>query len=287
VKTFGFGARTAIDLPGEAVGIMRKAQHWTDVDFATIAFGQGVSVTAIQTITAMSAIANQGVMIKPYVVRGLVDKNGKVIKEFTPTVVGRAVSPLTAHRITSFLTGVVNDDDGTGQNARIENVAVAGKTGTSQKFDFDAGFYSSDKVRASFLGFFPAEDPQMTILVILDEPQTKKWGGQAAAPVFKTISEQILRRFNRNVGERELVAEESRKLKKISSSEMFTSQKDTDESVMPDFRGMSMREIVTIARERDLNLEIIGSGWAVNQEPIPGSPIMNQLYCKIEMSPGY
>jgi cell division protein FtsI (penicillin-binding protein 3) len=287
VKTFGFGARTAIDLPGEAVGIMRKAQHWTDVDFATIAFGQGVSVTAIQTITAMSAIANQGVMIKPYVVRGLVDKNGKVIKEFTPTVVGRAVSPLTAHRITSFLTGVVNDDDGTGQNARIENVAVAGKTGTSQKFDFDAGYYSSDKVRASFLGFFPAEDPQMTILVILDEPQTKKWGGQAAAPVFKTISEQILRRFNRNVGERELVAEERGEIKKISSSEISNGQKDTDKSVMPDFRGMSMREIVTIARERDLNLEIIGSGWAVNQEPIPGSPIMNQLYCKIVMSPGY
>ncbi|MBT8489687.1 MAG: PASTA domain-containing protein, partial [Deltaproteobacteria bacterium] len=182
---------------------------------------------------------------------------------------------------------VVNDDDGTGKNARIENVAVAGKTGTSQKFDFDAGAYSSDKVRVSFLGFFPAENPQMTILVMLDEPQRKKWGGQAAAPVFKIISEQILRRFNRNMGERELVAEESREFKKISSSGMSDCRKDTDESVMPDFRGMSMREIVKIARERDLNLEIIGSGWAVNQEPIPGSPIMDQLYCKIVMSPGY
>jgi cell division protein FtsI (penicillin-binding protein 3) len=288
MRKFGFATRTAIDLPGEATGIVRNPQQWTDVDFATIAFGQGLSVTAIQMITAMSAIANQGVVIKPSIVRGLVDKNGKVIEEFTPIVVGKAISPLTAHRITSFLMGVVNDDDGTGQKARIENVSVAGKTGTSQKFDFDAGYYSSDKVRASFLGFFPAEDPQMTILVILDEPQTKQWGGQAAAPVFKNISEQILRRFNRNVGERELFAEEdTREFKKISSAEILNDRESTDETVMPDFRGMSMREIIAIARERDLNLEIIGSGWAVSQKPVPGSPIMNKLYCKIMMSPGY
>ena len=286
MRKFGFGSRTGINLPGEASGILRQPQNWTDVDFATMAFGQGVSVTAIQMITAMSAIANQGVLMKPYVVRGLVDKKGRVIEEFSPTVVEKVISPLTAQRVTSFLTDVVGDEDGTGKNARIVNVSVAGKTGTSQKFDFNAGRYSADKVRASFIGFFPAENPQMTILVVLDEPETKRWGGQTAAPVFRNISEQILRRFNRIIGEREFVAENINiEMKNVSVPEVIIGHTEMDESAMPDFTRMTMRDVLRIAREMDMDLRLTGSGWVVSQKPVPGSPILGQLHCSVLLSP--
>ncbi len=287
MRKFGFGSRTGINLPGEASGILRKPQYWTDVDFATMAFGQGVSVTAIQMITAMSAIANQGVLMKPYVVRGLVDKKGRVIEEFTPTVVEKVISPLTAQRVTSFLTDVVGDEGGTGKNARIVNVSVAGKTGTSQKFDFNAGRYSSDKVLASFIGFFPAENPQIIILVVLDEPETKRWGGQTAAPVFRNISEQILRRFNRSIGEREFIAENINiEMKNVFAPEVIIGHIGMDESAMPDFTGMTMRDVLRIAREMDMDLRLTGSGWVVSQKPAPGSPISGQLHCSVLLSPG-
>ncbi len=287
VRKFGFGSRTGINLPGEASGILRKPQYWTDVDFATMSFGQGVSVTAIQMITAMSAIANQGVLMKPYVVRGLVDKKGRVIKEFTPTVVGKVISPLTAQRVTSFLTDVVGDEDGTGKNARIVNVSVAGKTGTSQKFDFDAGRYSLDKVQASFIGFFPAENPQIIILVVLDEPETKRWGGQTAAPVFKNISEQILRCFGSSIGEGEFIAENiNMEMKNVSAPEVIIGHTAMDESTMPDFTGMTMRDVLRIAGEMDMDLRLTGSGWVVSQKPVPGSPISGQLHCSVLLSPG-
>jgi len=287
MRKFGFGSRTGINLPGEASGILRQPQNWTDVDFATMAFGQGVSVTAIQMITAMSAIANQGVLMKPYVVRGLVDKKGRVIEEFSPIVVEKVISPLTAQRVTSFLTDVVGDEDGTGKNARIVNVSVAGKTGTSQKFDFNAGRYSSDKVRASFIGFFPAENPQIIILVVLDEPKTKRWGGQTAAPVFRNISEQILRRFSRSIGEREFVAEKINiEMKNVSAPEVIIGHTEMDESTMPDFTGMAMRDVLRIAGEMDMNLRLTGSGWVVSQKPAPGSPISDQLHCSVLLSPG-
>jgi len=288
IRAFGFGSRTDVDLPGESSGILRKPQNWTDFDFATIAFGQGVSVTAIQAITAMAAIANQGVLMKPHIARGLVDSRGRVVKEFTPTVVRRVVSSLTAQRVTSMMIDVVEAEDGTGKNARIGDVTVAGKTGTSQKFDFGTGRYSSTKVQASFVGFFPAEDPRIVIFVILDEPKTKRWGGQAAAPVFKNISEQILRCFDSDVTEREVVTEEGNiEIKNISTHEINNSHAEIDGPVMPDFTGMTMGNVLEIVREKGLHIKITGSGWAVNQKPAPGSPIEGRLCCSVLFSPRY
>ena len=201
IDNFGFGMKTGIDLPGESPGLVRPVKNWTKVDTATIAFGQGVSVTAIQMIAAMSAIANGGVLMKPYILRSVTDKNNIPIKLYNPTVVRKVVSAETAKRLTNMLTEVVGSADGTGKNANIVNVAIAGKTGTSQKFDFSRNVYSSEKVRTSFMGFFPADNPQVAILVILDEPQRDKWGGVAAAPVFKSIGEQILNCFKTNIRE--------------------------------------------------------------------------------------
>ena len=286
IKNFGFGSKTGIDLSGEAAGVLRSAKGWTKVDTAAIAFGQGISVTAIQLISAMSAIANNGLLMKPFIVRGLTDKNNNPIKMYAPETVRQVVSPETAKRLTAMLTQVVGAEDGTGKNAHIVNVEVAGKTGTAQKFDFTRGVYSSERVRTSFIGFFPSDNPQVVILVILDEPQRDKWGGVAAAPVFKSIGEQILNCFKTNI--RETPVFEPQKTNdlqlvtadKALAADMIADQMD-DDSRMPDFKGLTIREALKQAKARSIELQVSGSGWAVSQTPVPGSVLGDARLCKI------
>ncbi len=284
IEQFGFGAKTGIDLPGESTGLLRPAQKWTKVDAATIAFGQGISVTAIQLITALSAIANNGVMMKPYIVRGFSDKDNHPIKMYTPTVVRQVISPATAKKLTHMLTEVVGAVDGTGKNARLVNVAVAGKTGTSQKFDFARRVYSSERVRTSFMGFFPADNPQVSILVILDEPQRDKWGGVASAPVFKNIAEQILNCFKTNIREAPVFDQEKpNKVQLVSTQNTLTSENTAlnDESVMPDFTNLTIREALKKAKARSIELKISGNGWASGQNPKAGTPLGEERVCSV------
>ncbi len=283
IENFGFGAKTGIELPGESSGILRSAQNWTKVDTASIAFGQGISVTAIQLISAMSAIANNGILMKPYIVRGLTDKENNPVKMQAPEVVRQVISEGTAKSMSKILTGVVASDDGTGRNANIANVAVAGKTGTAQKFDFSSNTYSSEKVRTSFMGFFPADDPQVAILVVLDEPQTDKWGGVAAAPVFKNISEQILNCFETNIRKVQVVkADVSDTVQLISTQKNYAEQDfSADDSEMPDFTGLTIRQALKKARAHSIDLKVSGSGWAIQQYPRPGAALRGNRVCKV------
>ncbi len=291
ITRFGFGSKTGVDLPGESAGILRAPHEWRDVDFATMAFGQGLSVTPLQLVSAMCSIANGGVLMKPYVVRCLVDKKGDVIKQFEPVAVRRVISEETARRVASILTGVVDGEGGTGRNAHIVNLPVAGKTGTSQKFDFSTGRYSSKKVAASFIGFFPADDPQMVILVVLDEPKIDRWGGVAAAPVFKRVSEQILRCSNSSMEVPEVAEERNgtkRRIMQVSAVAADMPRLDVivDQSVIPDFAGLSMREALRIAQRRGMEIRTAGSGWAVNQNPAPGTPIEGNRPCYVLFDSG-
>ncbi len=292
IKNFGFGTKTGVDLAGESSGLLRPAASWTRVDTTNIGFGQGISVTAIQMITALSAIANEGVLMKPHIVRGLTDKNNNPIKMHAPEMVRRVVSPQTAKRLTAMLTDVVGAEDGTGKRAHIVNVDVAGKTGTAQKFDFARRVYSSERVRTSFIGFFPADNPQVAMIVMLDEPQRDKWGGVAAAPVFKNIGEQILNCFKTNIRETpdfgtkkpdslQLVTAEESLVEKVMEDNF------DDESRMPDFKGLTIREAMKRAKSRAIELQVAGSGWAVRQTPQPGSALGNERLCKIEFEMRY
>jgi cell division protein FtsI (penicillin-binding protein 3) len=293
IRKFGFGAKTGIDLPGEVSGILRPVENWTRVDAATIAFGQGISVTAIQLITALSAVANQGVMMKPFIVRGLMDRQGKLVQAYRPTPVRRVVSAETSKRLTAILTDVVGAEDGTGKHARIANVAVAGKTGTSQKFDFARRVYSSERVKTSFMGFFPAENPQVAILVILDEPQRDKWGGVAAAPVFRNIGEQLLTCFKTNIRENPALVVDEEKGGSDMKVRLATAQvplatpaAETDVQIIPDFRGMTIREVLRLSKEKGMEVEVVGSGWATAQRPAAGIPVRGNRFCTITFSTG-
>jgi cell division protein FtsI (penicillin-binding protein 3) len=292
IRNFGFGAKTDIDLPGEVSGLLRPVEKWTRVDAATIAFGQGISVTAIQMITALASLANGGVLMKPFVVKGLMDQRGQLVQTTQPTPVRRVVSPETARRLAAILTDVVSAEDGTGKQARIVNVAVAGKTGTSQKFDFSRKVYSSERVKTSFMGFFPSDNPQIAMLVILDEPQRDKWGGVAAAPVFRNIGEQLLTRFKTNIRETPFRDEEKPgldmqvRLVSAPAPVLAAASDETDESDIPDFRGMTIREVLKKARQKGVEVRIVGSGWAIAQKPAAGVPVAANRLCTVTFGKG-
>jgi cell division protein FtsI (penicillin-binding protein 3) len=188
---FGFGSRTGVDFPGEAPGLLRPPQQWSEVSLASLAIGQEVAVTPLQLATAFSALANGGLLVRPHLVKAII-KDGEVVQETAPVQAGRVISEATARQVTNILQGVVTR--GTGQAAAVQGYTVAGKTGTAQKFEAAMGKYSSQKSVASFVGYLPAEQPRATILVCIDEPQAgMAWGSVAAAPLFSAIAHQTMR----------------------------------------------------------------------------------------------
>jgi cell division protein FtsI (penicillin-binding protein 3) len=188
---FGIGSQTGVDFPGEASGVLRPPQQWSEVSLASLSIGQELALTPLQLATAFSALANGGILVRPHLVKA-VSKDGEVVKAAAPVHVRRIISEPTARQVTNILQGVVTR--GTGKEAAVEGYAVAGKTGTAQKFDTTLGRYSTQKTMASFVGYLPAERPRVTILVCLDEPQgDMAWGSVAAAPVFSAIARPVMR----------------------------------------------------------------------------------------------
>jgi cell division protein FtsI (penicillin-binding protein 3) len=190
LQAFGFGQKTEIDLPGEAGGLVKHPREWGRRSLASISMGQEIGVTPIQMVSAVAALANGGVLMKPYVVSEVRDAQGKTLRQILPQVKCRVVSPETARTVTSILEGVVTD--GTGAKAAIPGFRVAGKTGTAQKIDPRTGAYSSTLFVGSFVGFVPADNPRLAMIVVIDEPQGESWGGTVAAPVFRRVGEQVL-----------------------------------------------------------------------------------------------
>ncbi|HXH86222.1 MAG TPA: penicillin-binding transpeptidase domain-containing protein, partial [Nitrospira sp.] len=190
LQAFGFGQRTEIDLPGEASGLLKSPKAWGRRSLASISMGQEVGVTSLQMVTAIAAIANNGVLMKPYVVSKVRDQKGQILKEALPHVKRRVISPDTARALATILEGVVNN--GTGMKAAIPGFRVAGKTGTAQKIDSRTGTYSATQFVGSFVGFVPAEAPRLAMIVVIDDPQGEAWGGTVAAPAFRRVGEQVL-----------------------------------------------------------------------------------------------
>jgi cell division protein FtsI (penicillin-binding protein 3) len=191
-RSFGFGCVTGIDLPGEASGILRRPAHWSGRSLETIAIGQEVAVTPIQLAAAYGVVANGGVLVKPRIVKEVRDPSGRTVREFRPQRVRRVLSETTAEALTEILVAVV--EEGTGQEARIPGVSVAGKTGTAQRVNPETGKYDPDKHVSSFVGFLPAEDPQLVAVVVVDRPRGVGYGGHVAAPCFRRIVEGTILR---------------------------------------------------------------------------------------------
>lgn len=194
LERFGFGIRTHIDCPGESSGNLSNYTRWTSVDTGAIAFGQGVSVTALQLVTAASALANDGMLMRPYIVKAVTDPRGRPVRTFGPQPVQQAVSAQTARTVRRIMHTVITEG-GTGVKAGVNGYAVCGKTGTAQKIDAN-GNYARNAYIASFIGMAPTENPAIVVLVIVDEPRDTYYGGLVAAPAFSRIVKESLGYMN-------------------------------------------------------------------------------------------
>lgn len=194
LRDFGFGHRTGLDCPGETAGSLSHYTDWTPMDTAAVSFGHGVAVSPIQLITAFSALANGGVLMKPYLVQSVVGADGNPVHSFGPHPVRRVVSGRTAAALSNILQTVITEG-GTGTQAALNGYSVCGKTGTAQKLD-DDGTYADDRYLSSFVGFVPATLPEVSILVIIDEPRGEYYGGTVAAPAFRRIAQETLNYLN-------------------------------------------------------------------------------------------
>ena len=190
MRRFGIGNRLGIDLPGEQQGILHPAAQWSRISATRIGIGQGVAVTALQMLGVYCAIANDGFLMRPYLVQKVVKNDGTLLFRAEPDVLSRPISGQTAATMRTLLARVT-EDGGTGRKARVDGYTVAGKTGTAQKPI--GGVYSENDYTSSFVGFLPAEQPEIGIIVVVDEPQPEHTGGLVAAPVFGEIGTQIVR----------------------------------------------------------------------------------------------
>ncbi len=192
-KAFGFGSKTGFGIGGERRGMLHAPKNWDGLTITRLPMGHAVSVTAMQIHQAMSAVANDGILMKPQFVERVFDQKGKTVVPFNPKPVRRVVSSSVAKTLSEMLVSVVSTE-GTARQARLDGFAVAGKTGTTQKI-ID-GRYSNRHHVASFVGYFPAEDPSVVITVVVDEPKMKKgllgYGGSVAAPSFRRVGERII-----------------------------------------------------------------------------------------------
>lgn len=311
IRDFGFGAATGVDLPGESKGLLRSVDRWSAISIGAISMGQEVGVTPIQLVTAVSAIANGGMLYKPHIVQDL--RRGEQVLPLqgpqAPVEPKRVIRPETAATLRRLMESVLLN--GTGTRARLDGWTAAGKTGSAQKIDPATGRYSPTQLIASFTGFAPINNPAVTILVSLDSPVGPHEGGQIAAPVFKRIAEQVLpyldvprdvplharllqASYKKNEatadgtsledftpvdfsGQPDQPATESTPDKSVSATSndpvvTVTVDEGADISV-PDLAGKTMREVTEICLRLGLDPVLVGSNLALQQTPPAGAKV--------------
>lgn len=310
LSAFGFGKKSGADLPGESAGIMSSPRKWSELQYATIAFGQGIAATPIQMVMAFAAIANGGELLRPYIVRRVLDKDGEVIESRNPEVSGRPISHRTAAVMRDLLVRV-GEEGGTGTLAASAEYTIAGKTGTAQKAKAGMGGYIPGKYYSSFVGFAPADDPRIAVYVGIDEPGGKfYYGGQVAAPVFRRIVEKSLQYLKVPGKPGEIPESVQAKLPPKAASGELASVECAEDTVskggdslfgakemptlveggermwrLPDLRGLTMRGVLTVAGDAEVDWNFLGTGLAVGQSPPPGSIVSSGEKCTVEFRP--
>jgi len=303
LTSFGFGQKSGVELPGESGGLLRPPKRWYGSDIATISFGQSISVSALQLVAATSAVANGGILMKPYLLERVTDAEGRNIKSVSPQVVRRVISEDTAALVTRMME-TVTGNGGTGTNAALEGVKVAGKTGTAQKADANGKGYSKTRRTASFVGFVPADKPLMTILVVIDEPESSPFGGVVAAPVFREVASnslcymkaisgvgktnEICLPVNRDMtvrGTEETAQSAVSPIAGITLVDVSSPESRSARFVMPDFTGLGMRQVLQVMEKQQLNIQVKGSGKVVEQHPKPGELIQGAEGVWVRLAP--
>jgi cell division protein FtsI/penicillin-binding protein 2 len=303
IRSFGFGQPTGVDLPGESRGMLRRLENWTPVSVGSVSMGQEIGVTPLQMITAMSAMANGGLVVRPHVVRAL--RRGSQMVEPPQQQPRRVIRETTAATMRRMLEGVVLN--GTGKRARLDGYTSAGKTGTAQKFDITTGHYSTHQLIASFVGFAPINTPAVTILVQLDSAVGLHEGGQIAAPTFKRIAQQVLAyldvprdiavpsgllqanrqhqidqdlsdvtdfnpvQVDAGAGAMDDVSEVSEQARAMAAPTIELAEGEG--ITVPQLQGKTVREVTEQCMKIGLSPVLVGTGVAVEQSPEPAATV--------------
>jgi cell division protein FtsI (penicillin-binding protein 3) len=298
ISAFGFGVPAGVGLSGESRGQLRPPSRWSGLSLATMSIGQEISVTALQMVAAFAAIANGGRLMQPQIVHAVLDSQGRVTRTIEPRVVRQVITPDTAHTLTRMMTTVVRE--GTGHNAAIPGYEVAGKTGTAQKLDPATRRYSRAPGVLSFVGFAPADDPRLAMLVMLDEPKNEKWGSEAAAPIFAAIGREALRYLNVPPHDTspvplvrgEVTAGTSPARAPFGGDDAATAAPrpvglepaDDSSPVMPRLDRFSLRQAMDTLAPFNVNVEISGRGTVASQWPAAGAPLTPGTLCRLTLA---
>lgn len=319
LRKFGLGDTLGVDLPGENGGLLRPVNQWTALSRTSLPMGYETSMTALQVVTAVSAVGNGGIRMKPHVVKRILSADGQVVKEFQPTEVMRVASPETCKTIINLMEGVVAD--GTGTTAQVPGYRVAGKTGTTKK-------QSSKHVYiASIIGMIPAENPRVTIYIFIDEPDPKieYYGGKVAGPVFADIAKEVVRilgvppsdepaarkardsanakggrgtpvaaaSIEENIDGAEILTAKALALDARELASSWTPTNGANASVasdpsaavrpgqMPRCLGLTMTEVIGLTARAEVPIQLFGTGIAVRQSPGPGVVLAKGQSAKI------
>ena len=287
LKDFGFSARTDVPLPGERTGFMRSSDKIKPIELATTSYGQGMTVTALQLAMATAAIANGGVRMRPRLVTQVVDEHGVPAWIQRPEPAMRALSAQSAQAVTRMMVSVV-EPGGTGTKAAVPGYTVAGKTGTAQKVSPGEKTYGKARI-GSFVGFLPAEKPELAIVIVVDEPQGPvKYGGWVAGPAFRSIASQSMAYLGipptHPIDEDEEPNEDALAMAEEMPDEAVFSQGAWS---MPDLRGQTLRGALMTIHGLGLNLEISGSGVLVSQTPPPGAAVQAGAQITLHFEPQF
>ena len=284
MTAFGFGAPTGIGLPGESRGLLRDPQRWSPLSLPTMSIGQEVSVTALQMLAAFGAVANGGTLMQPRLVKAEFDADGREMRRIEPRAVRQVVSPETARTLSRMLVEVV--EHGTGHLAAVGGYDVGGKTGTAQKLDSTTRRYSRAPGVLSFIGFVPADEPRLVLLVLLDEPKNEKWGSEAAAPIFAAIAAPVLRYLEvppRDATPIQIVtgpgADDTPRVQLVSTTAAPVG------GVMPDVRGRRLRQALATLEPLGVGVQVDGRGRVAQQSPAPGERLDPDAVARLTLSP--
>ena len=307
-KLFGFGELTGIELPGEEAGLLYEPEEMVDSDIATMAIGQSIAVTPLQLITAFCAIANDGILLKPHIVKQIKNANGTIYSETHVEEVRRTIDSATDKTLVGLLEQVVAS--GGGGKASVRGYRIAGKTGTAQKVSEYGTGYSEGKYIASFCGFAPVENPQIALLVMIDEPYGTFYGGQIAAPVAGRIFSQVFRYLRIEPSDAPLGLDADEISDEVGTGDasiqgMPQRREPTPKEIepkidntpkeeeqlapnlvrVPSFYGKSIREAARLANEAGLAFEADGSGFAIDQSIAAGEIVDKGTAIKVHFSP--
>jgi cell division protein FtsI (penicillin-binding protein 3) len=305
-RRFGFGDATGLPFPGETVGVLRPAHRpWVQVETAAAAFGQGISVSALQLAMGVAAVANNGRLLEPILVKRTTDATGAPLNEASPHVRRDAI-PAHVSKLMSEMLVSVTEGEGTGVEAAIPGFRVAGKTATAQKIDPATGKYTDTHYVASFVGFVPAEKPRLVIAVVLDEPMGGTYaGGSVAAPVFRRVGEMALRYLGVmpkgtepvKLSELSAVArtggDQATNAYQVMNDEKAPAQAVVTPSAplkggevrLPDFQGFPIREAIKSAKSLGLAPQVEGTGRVTRQEPPAGTVLPKGSSVKLVFEP--